>query len=85
MSKVFFSMGISLDGFIAGLNPSPPNPLGNGGLEIHNWLFLQRYFRRLLKLEDGETGTDDKIVEEIFNRTGANIIGKRLFEEGEVN
>jgi dihydrofolate reductase len=34
---------------------------------------------------DGETGADDKIVEEIFNRTGVNIMGKRLFEEGEVN
>ncbi len=86
MGKVFFDMGISLDGFIAGLNPSPSNPLGNGGIEIHNWMFLQRYFRRLLKLgEDGETGLDNKIVEEIFNRTGAYIMGKRLFEEGEVN
>jgi dihydrofolate reductase len=86
MSKVFFDMGISLDGFIAGLNSVPSNPLGNSGLEIHNWLFLQCSFRRLLKLgEDGETGADDKLVEEIFNRTGAYIMGKRMFEEGEVN
>lgn len=86
MSKVFFDMGISLDGFIAGLNSSPSNPLGNGGLEIHNWMFLQRSFRRLLKLgDDGETGVDDKLVEEVFNRTGAYIMGKRMFEEGEVN
>ena len=86
MSKVFFDMGISLDGFIAGLNSGPSNPLGNSGLEIHNWLFLQRSFRRLLKLgDDGETGADDKLVEEIFNRTGAYIMGKRMFEEGEVN
>jgi dihydrofolate reductase len=86
MSKVFFDMGISLDGFIAGLNPGPSNPLGNGGLEIHNWIFLQRSFRRLLKLGDnGETGEDDKLVEEIFKRTGAYIMGKRMFEEGEVN
>jgi dihydrofolate reductase len=86
MSKVFFDMGISLDGFIAGLNSGPSNPQGNNGLEIHNWLFLQRSFRRLLKLgDDGETGADDKLVEEIFNRTGAYIMGKRMFEEGEVN
>ena len=52
MSKVFFDMGISLDGFIAGLNPGPSNPLGDGGLEIHNWMFLQRSFRRLQKLGD---------------------------------
>ena len=84
--NVFFSTGLSLDGFIAGLNASPTNPLGDGGLDIHKWLFLQRSFRRDLKLgDDGETGVDDKIVEEIFNRTGANIIGMRLFEEGEAN
>jgi dihydrofolate reductase len=86
MGNVFFSTGLSLDGFIAGLNASPTNPLGDGGLDIHKWLFLQRSFRRNLKLgDDGETGVDDRIVEEIFNRTGANIIGMRLFEEGEAN
>jgi dihydrofolate reductase len=86
MSNVFFSTGLSLDGFIAGLNASPTNPLGDGGLDIHKWLFLQRSFRRNLRLgDDGETGVDNKIVEEIFNRTGANIIGMRLFEEGEAN
>jgi dihydrofolate reductase len=86
MGNVFFSTGLSLDGFIAGLNASPTNPLGDGGLDIHKWLFLQRSFRRNLKLgDDGETGVDNKIVEKIFNRTGANIIGMRLFEEGEAN
>ena len=86
MGNVFFSIGLSLDGFIAGLNASPTNPLGDGGLDIHRWLFLQRSFRRNLKPGDnGETGVDDKIVEEIFNRTGTNIIGMRLFEEGEAN
>jgi dihydrofolate reductase len=86
MSNVFFSTGISLDGFIAGLNASPTNPLGDGGAEIHKWMFLQRSFRRIANLGDnGQTGVDDKIVEEIFNRTGANIIGMKLFEEGEAN
>lgn len=83
MSKVFFSTGILLDGFIAGLNASPTNPLGDGVAEIHKWMFLQRSFRRIANLGDnGQTGVDDKIVEEIFNRTGANIIGMKLFEDG---
>jgi len=86
MGNVFFSIGLTLDGFIAGLNASPRNPLGDGGLDIHRWLFLQRSFRRNLDLgDDGETGIDDQLVEGIFNRTGANIIGMRLFEEGEAN
>jgi dihydrofolate reductase len=58
----------------------------DGGAEIHKWMFLQRSFRRIANLGDnGQTGVDDKIAEEIFSRTGANIIGMKLFEEGEAN
>ncbi len=31
MSKVFFDVGVSLDGSIAGPNRGPNNPLGDGG------------------------------------------------------
>ena len=86
MSKVFFDVGISLDGFIAGPNRGPRNPLGDGGLSIHAWAFRQREFQRHLGLaDDGETGDDNRIVAEIFGRIGASIMGKRMFEEGEAN
>jgi hypothetical protein len=39
MSKVFFDDGISLDGYIAGPNRGPNNPLGDGGTSIHTSLF----------------------------------------------
>ena len=32
MSKAFVDVGVSLDGFIAGLNGGPKNPLGDGGI-----------------------------------------------------
>jgi hypothetical protein len=41
MNKVFFDVGITLDGFIAGPNGGPKNPLGDGGLAIHDWMFSQ--------------------------------------------
>jgi dihydrofolate reductase len=86
MSKVFFSVGVSLDGFIAGLNRGPKNPLGDHGVELHEWLFGQRAFRERLQLgEGGETGQDNRVVEAILERTGVTIIGKRMFEEGEQN
>ena len=85
MSKVFFDMGISLDGFIAGLKAHLTH-LVIAGLRSIIGCSFSASFRRLLKLgDDGETGADDKLVEEIFNRTGAYIMGKRMFEEGEVN
>lgn len=86
MSKIFFGVGISIDGFIAGLNGSPTNPLGDGGTEIHQWLYRQKAFIDMLEMGDGgETGKDNDILDEIIDRTGANIMGKRMFEEGEGN
>ena len=86
MSKVFFSVGMSLDGFIAGLNRGPKNPLGDHGVELHEWAFRQRAFRQTHSLGgDGETGQDNEIIEAILKRTGVTIIGKRMFEEGEQN
>lgn len=86
MSKVFVDVGISLDGFIAGLNGGANNPLGDGGLMIHEWMFKQKAFLKHLNLTgDGETGKDNEIVEGIFNRIGANIMGNRMFIEGEAN
>lgn len=86
MSKVFVHMGMSLDGYIAGPNRGPKNPLGDNGRSIHAWMFEQQAFRRQLGLGGGgETGADNQIVERTFQRIGANIMGKRMFEEGEAN
>ncbi|HEY6435406.1 MAG TPA: dihydrofolate reductase family protein, partial [Ignavibacteriaceae bacterium] len=86
MSKVFVDVGISLDGFIAGTNAGANNPLGDNGLKIHEWMFKQNAFLKHLKLPgDGETGIDNELVERIFNRIGANIMGKNMFVEGEAN
>src|SRR5512147_162590 len=49
-------------------------------------MFPQRNFRGILGLgDDGETGDDNRIIGEILRRIGANIMGKRMFEEGEAN
>lgn len=86
MSKVFFDVGISLDGYIAGLNGGPANPLGDGGIAIHNWMFRQKSFLEHLELKGGEDNNkDNDIIKEIFNRIGVNIMGKKMFIEGEAN
>jgi dihydrofolate reductase len=84
MSKIFFDVGLSLDGFIAGDNRGPDNPLGDNGTTIHEWMFRQKAFHRTHNMEGGvEEGPDGKLIEEVFARTGAWIMGKRMFEEGE--
>ena len=86
MSKVFVDVGISLDGYIAGPNGGPNNPLGDEGIKIHSWMFKQKSFLSHLKLPGGETDNiDNDIIDSIFNRIGANIMGKKMFVEGEAN
>jgi dihydrofolate reductase len=80
--KVFFSVSMSLDGYIA------PNSLedlmGQQWMELHQWIFPQRFMRENLKLgEGGEEGRDNDIVQETFERTGASVMGKRMFDAGE--
>ena len=84
VSHVFASVSMSLDGFIAGPNGGPGNPLGDGGLELHTWAFEQKAWRQAHGLgSSGETGTANQLVEETIERTGAHVMGKRMFEEGE--
>jgi dihydrofolate reductase len=80
--KVFFSVSMSLDGFIA--PRSPEELMGRQWMELQQWIFPQRFFRENLKLgAGGEEGRENDIVRETFERTGASVMGKRMFEAGE--
>ena len=39
MSRLRFQISISLDGFIAGPDQSVDDPLGKGGMRLHEWVF----------------------------------------------
>src|ERR1700749_3566974 len=80
--KVFFSVSMSLDGFVA--PESLEDLMGQRWMELQQWIFPQRFFRENLKLgEGGEEGRDNDIVRETFERTGASVMGKRMFDAGE--
>jgi dihydrofolate reductase len=89
MGKVFFSVTMSLDGFIAPefmLLGRPVDQWLSQWMELQKYVFQQRFFRENLKLGDGgETGQDNRILEQTFNRTGVSIMGKRMFDGGEHN
>jgi dihydrofolate reductase len=90
-SRAFFDVMASVDGFIApeGMTLDHANdPEYKQWLskwtELTKWVFQQRFFRENLKLgEGGETGEENRILEDIFKRTGASIMGKRMFDGGE--
>ena len=80
--KVFFSVSMSLDGFIA--PASLGELMGRQWMELQQWVFPQRFFRENLKLgAGGEEGRDNDILRETFERTGASVMGKRMFDAGE--
>jgi dihydrofolate reductase len=84
MSKVFFDVGVSLDGYLAGPNRGPGNPLGDRGTRIHTWMFQTASFLDHIGVSGGETSPDDDLVRRVFERAGAYVMGRRMFDEGEV-
>jgi dihydrofolate reductase len=80
--KVFFSVSMSLDGYIA--PESPEELMGRQWMELQQWVFRTRFLRENLKLgAGGEEGRDNDIVRQTFERTGASVMGKRMFDAGE--
>lgn len=84
MGEVFADLGMSLDGFIAGPNAGPENALGDGGNRIHEWQYRVAAWRERLGRGGGDVDRDNEIAEEKFARTGAYVMGRRMFDEGEV-
>lgn len=82
MGKVFADISMSLDGFVAGLDPSMDDPLGNGGEQLHDWALNLESFKRIHGQEGGEGGTDSDVLAERFEHTGATIMGRKMFSGG---
>ena len=74
---------MSLDGFIAGPNASLENPLGEGGMRLHEWAFAAQSWREQHGLEGGEANEDSEILEESTRAMGAVIMGRKMFSGGE--
>jgi dihydrofolate reductase len=83
MTKLTCDISISLDGFVAAPNPSLENPLGEGGLRLHDWVFGLASWRERHGLEGGETNADSEVIAESLGVTGAIVMGRRMFSGGE--
>ncbi len=70
---------ISLDGFGAGPDQSVENPLGQGGLALHEWVFPTRTFKQMHGGEGGTTGPDESFAARGFENLGAWIMGRNMF------
>lgn len=74
---------MSLDGFIADPNPTIEEPLGQGGESLHEWAFKLAEWRQAHSLSGGEVNQNSQIIEETLARTGAVIMGRKMFSGGD--
>jgi dihydrofolate reductase len=73
---------MSLDGFVAGPNPTLEEPLGEGGERIHDWLVGLAAFRERHGGSGGEVNADSQVLEESVQAAGAIVMGRRMFSGG---
>ncbi|MCB1058307.1 MAG: dihydrofolate reductase family protein [Acidobacteria bacterium] len=93
MSKVFVNIGLSLDGYMAPEGMSLEHwgtpeykDWGAKWGALMSWILKQRYFREHLHFgSGGETGPVNDMLRQTMERCGASIMGKRMFEQGEVS
>ena len=82
MSKLRFEISISLDGYVAGPNQSEEQPLGEGGMQLHEWIFKLAAWREPHGREGGEVNVSTPLVEESQSGVGAVVMGRNMFGGG---
>src|SRR5213595_164348 len=82
MGSVTCQMSISLDGFVAGPNQSIENPIGEGGMRLHQWMFDTASWKRQHGETGGARGADSDVVDGLLQANGAYIMGRKMFGGG---
>ena len=82
MGLVTCQISISLDGFVAGPNQSLENPLGEGGLRLHEWVFATSSWHRRQGEAGGTEGPDSEVLDEVAEGIGAYVMGRNMFAPG---
>jgi dihydrofolate reductase len=82
MSTVIAEITMSLDGYVAGPDPSLEEPLGQGGEELHEWAFASQAWQESHGHEGGERNTDSDVIAESLAGAGAHVMGRRMFSNG---
>ena len=79
MSRLRLRISMSLDGFVAGPNQSVDNPLGIGGMRLHEWVFPLRVWREMHGQSGGEENASSRVVNQSTANIGATIMGRNMF------
>ena len=76
-------ISMSLDGFVAGPDQSLENPIGKGGLRLHEWVFGTAAWARMQGQQPTVPETpDSQVLEHAFDNVGAYVMGRNMFTAG---
>jgi len=79
MSRLRFTISMSLDGFVAGPRQSVKDPLGIGGEQLHEWVTGLASWREAHGLPGGEVNENTRVIDEAVTNIGATIMGRNMF------
>jgi dihydrofolate reductase len=82
MAKLRFDVSMSVDGFIAGPNPSEEHPLGEGGTQLHEWVIKLAAWRKSHGMEGGEVNASNDVLDGSLDNIGATVMGRNMFGGG---
>lgn len=76
MGKVIADQSMSLDGFSAGPNVGVGNGMGDGGEQLHDWMFSEGDGAEI------NAGVREDTPFNLLQRSGAVVVGRRMFDVG---
>jgi dihydrofolate reductase len=82
MASLFSTISISLDGYVAGPEPTLDEPLGRRGEQLHEWGVAAAAWREAHGRQGGEENADNEVIRETQGAQGATIMGRRMFSGG---
>ena len=75
MNRVTAQLSVSLDGYLAGPNQGLENPIGEGGLRLHEWAFPDEG-------APAQHDVDAAVAAEALSGLGAFVMGRNMFDPG---
>lgn len=81
MAKVRCQISVSLDGYVAGPNQSEENPIGEGGMALHEWVFKLAAWRdpHAETGGEGDENPSNAVVRAAQENVGAVVMGRNMF------
>jgi dihydrofolate reductase len=79
---VKYAASISLDGFTAGVDQSVEDPIGIGGMRLHDWIRELAFWRESHGGEGGIETPSTAVLEDAGKNLGAHVMGRNMFGGG---